>query len=80
MITITPAITNKTEPVVGPNKGNITKAIIAKNILDAAVSVSTGTVGDVVITLLLEECPLNEVPNDNNYNTMCFLCTYYWHQ
>ena len=74
MITITPVITYKTEPVVGPNKDNITKAIVTKNILDGAVSV---TVGDVVITLLLEECPLNEVPNDNNHNTMCLSCTYY---
>ena len=78
MITTTPAITNKAEPVVGPNKDNITKDIITKNILDGAVSVSTGTVDDVVTTLLLEEYPLNEVPNDNNYNTMYLLCTYYW--
>ena len=77
---ITPVITYKTEPVVGPNKDNITKAIVTKNILDGAVSVSTGTLDNVVITLLLEEYPLNEVPNDNNYNTMCLSCTYYWHQ
>ena len=77
MITTSPAITYKAEPVVGPSKDNITKAIITKNILDGAVSVSTGTVDDIV-TPLLEEYPLNEVPNDNNYNTMCLLCTYYW--
>ena len=80
MIPTTPAITYKAEPVVGPNKDNITKAIITKNILDAAVSVSTGTVDDVVITLLLEEYSLNEVPNDNNYSTMWLLFTYYWYQ